>query len=130
MSHPTHDETLHVRTEIDIEKILVFLRANAHRVHFAVDGALVDRTLKRLERFAREHPGKVVIEVCTPEGSRTLQYAAAGAATGAMLGLVLGGLTTAAAGALVGAACGVMVAHVHLRVEIPAVGGPALVSVA
>ena len=121
-------QTIYIRTEFDIEKVLLFLRSNARRVRFWVDPRLVEEVLNRLEQFARKHPWKIAVEIVRADREKILAYAVGGAAIGAVVGGTMGGFAGAASGAMIGGACGAAFAHLQVTVDLGGESGGALVT--
>jgi len=109
--------TKQVRTEVDIEKLVAFIRVGARRMRFNVAPELLDALLQRLEDFARRNRVRLAVEFVHSDRTKTLRFGVSGAAVGATIGAALGGPNGAVVGAVAGAACGVLVAHTKLRIS-------------
>lgn len=115
--HPMESNILIARQEIDLEKILLFVRMNARHVRFLVAPALVDQLLQRLTQFVEQNPGNLVVEVVKPEGETFVLFAVGGALLGGGAGFLLAGIPGAVLGLGVGACAGMLASHLRLTLE-------------
>jgi len=120
--------TIIARTEFDLDKIILFLRLNCHHVRFIVEPALVEKLLARLQSFAEQHPGKLVLEVVKPDGDTMLLFGLGGAIAGAWAGFLVAGLPGAALGAGIGACAGTLAAHLRLSFQVEQYEGAAVLT--
>ncbi len=119
-----------IRKELDIVKLIAFVRANAHRTRFEINEQLVTMVLERLEALAQDHPGCIVFEVVRADGATIQLWAASGALVGAVIGFVQGGPVGAVIGGVVGACVGAAAAHIRIRLELYGSPTPPLLTIA
>jgi hypothetical protein len=98
----------------DISKMLGILRMMG-KGEFKIAAELLDETIARVHRFAKEHG--MSIQIISPTGERIIEFTAAGILLGAAAGFYLGNIPGALLGAAVGGIAGRLASHVTLVMD-------------
>jgi hypothetical protein len=132
MSNENIDTSREIRIvdEFEVAKIFAFARAGVRKIRFRMASEKVDTLLHHAEEFAHAHDIKISVSIIEPSGTRVLTYGLAGAATGATVGFLFGGLGGAVIGGGIGTVAGIAVAHVNIRIHFDEHGPDAVVALA
>jgi hypothetical protein len=121
--------TIQINVTDEISKLLAFIRAQA-KASFEVSPELIEACFKAVKDFAAEHG--IAIDIVTPDAERVLTFGGGGIIVGAAAGYLMGAVPGALVGAVVGGLAGFALAHVTIRISLPALDGgssPALMQI-
>lgn len=119
---------IRIRREVELSKIIAFMRVGAQRVQFRIPNELVDAFLKRIEEWAAQNRAIVSVRALTPDGDRLLVFGIAGALVGGAVGGAVAGVPGVAIGAAVGAGAAALLARYRIEVQFEGEGGAGVVS--
>ena len=108
-----------INTIDEIGKLLPFVRARA-KGNFEIGPELIDVAIESLRRFAKEN--NIIIEIVAPDDERLLMFCGGGILAGAALGYVGASIPGLILGAVAGGLAGFSLAHVRVRMRLPAAG--------